>query len=202
MAAKPAEPTEPAKPAEPLVIVSEPGRPTRVLQGAPAAKPKGPVSFDTVDYDDEGQIILAGQVAPGADVRAYLGDSHLGDAKADASGNWVLHTSRDIDPGVYELRVDKIDTGGQVLARVSAPFERAAPEAVARLRADGEIIIQPGDNLWNISRSLYGSGTQYTVIYDANRNQISNPDLIFPGQVFMTPGAMPEPAVADDAQSG
>ena len=177
----------PAKPAEPLVVVSEPGSPSRVLQGG-NSEPKTPVTFDTVDYDDDGQIILAGRVAPGADVRAYLGAAHLGDARAGPEGRWVLRTTRRIDPGNYELRVDKIDTGGKVLARVTAPFERAAPEAVARVRADGEVIIQPGDNLWNISRALYGTGTQYTVIYDANRNQISEPDLIFPGQVFMTPG--------------
>ncbi|VAW14765.1 hypothetical protein MNBD_ALPHA09-1529 [hydrothermal vent metagenome] len=189
----------PAKPAEPLVVVSEPGSPSRVLQGG-AAKPKTPITFETVDYDDEGQIILAGQVAPGADVRAYLGAAHLGDAKAGADGSWVLRTTRQIDPGTYQLRVDKIDVGGKVLARVTAPFERAAPEAVARVRASGEVIIQPGDNLWNISRALYGSGTQYTVIYDANRNQISKPDLIFPGQVFMTPGAKSISAV--DANSG
>jgi len=186
-----AETKPPVKLSEPLVVVSEPGNPSRVLQGG-NAKPKAPITFDTVDYDDEGQIILAGRVAPGADVRAYLGAAHLGDAKADPAGRWVLRTTRQIDPGNYQLRVDKIDFGGKVLARVTAPFERATPEAVARVRADGEVIIQPGDNLWNISRSLYGSGTQYTVIYDANRNQISKPDLIFPGQVFMTPGATVE----------
>lgn len=188
---------EAAAPAAPLVVISEPGRPSRVLQGA-KSKPKTPVTFETVDYDDEGQIILAGQVAPGADVRAYLGAAHLGDAKASADGQWVLRTTRDIDPGVYQLRVDKIDVGGQVLARVTAPFERASPDAVARVRASGEVIIQPGDNLWNISRAIYGTGTQYTVIYDANRNQISEADLIFPGQVFMTPGA-PDASAAKNA---
>jgi nucleoid-associated protein YgaU len=184
------------------VVVSEPGRPSRVLQGAAKTGPKAPVSFESVDYDDDGQIILAGRVAPGADVRAYLGEAHLGDAKADTEGRWVLRTTRDVNPGVYQLRVDRIDTGGEVLARVVAPFERAAPEAVARARADGEVVIQPGDNLWNISRALYGTGTQYTVIYDANRNQIGDPDLIFPGQVFMTPGAEGPERAAPGAESG
>ena len=51
------------------------------------------------------------------------------------------------------------------------------------------VIIQPGDNLWTIARHIYGRGIQYTIIYEANRDQIRDPDLIYPGQVFATPKA-------------
>ncbi len=51
----------------------------------------------------------------------------------------------------------------------------------------GKVVIQPGDNLWNIARAIYGRGIRYTVIYEANRDQIRDPDLIYPGQVFTTP---------------
>ncbi|MBL4645439.1 MAG: LysM peptidoglycan-binding domain-containing protein, partial [Rhizobiales bacterium] len=44
-----------------------------------------------------------------------------------------------------------------------------------------------GDNLWSISRRLYDSGTRYTTIYSANGDQIRNPALIYPGQVFVLP---------------
>ena len=44
-----------------------------------------------------------------------------------------------------------------------------------------------GDNLWNISRFRLGDGKRYTQIYAANVGQIRNPDLIFPGQVFVVP---------------
>lgn len=44
-----------------------------------------------------------------------------------------------------------------------------------------------GDNLWRISRNLYGEGLRYTVIFSANQDQIRDPDLIYPGQVFVTP---------------
>ncbi len=54
--------------------------------------------------------------------------------------------------------------------------------------AVGVVIVQPGNNLWNISRVLYGKGVRYTTIYEANRQQIRNPDLIYPGQVFTAPG--------------
>jgi hypothetical protein len=44
-----------------------------------------------------------------------------------------------------------------------------------------------GDNLWNISKHFYGNGVFWTRIYNANRDQISNPNLIYPGQVFVIP---------------
>ena len=47
--------------------------------------------------------------------------------------------------------------------------------------------ITRGDNLWQISRRTYGSGLRYTVIYDANQDQIRDPDLIYPGQIFVLP---------------
>lgn len=49
-------------------------------------------------------------------------------------------------------------------------------------------IVGRGDSLWNISRRIYGRGVRYTVIYTANPSQIRNPNLIYPGQVFVLPG--------------
>ena len=49
--------------------------------------------------------------------------------------------------------------------------------------------VKKGDNLWNIAKKFYGSGAQYTKIYEANRGVIGgNPNLIYPGQVFTIPG--------------
>ena len=47
--------------------------------------------------------------------------------------------------------------------------------------------ITRGDNLWRISQRTYGRGERYTVIYDANQSQIRDPDLIYPGQIFVLP---------------
>lgn len=52
---------------------------------------------------------------------------------------------------------------------------------------DGSVIIRRGDNLWRISRRTYGEGMRYTTIYLANKEHISNPNMIFPGQVFALP---------------
>src|SRR5262249_8922505 len=47
--------------------------------------------------------------------------------------------------------------------------------------------VSRGDSLWRLSQLSYGAGTRYAVIYKANRAQIRNPNLIYPGQVFVLP---------------
>lgn len=78
----------------------------------------------------------------------------------------------------------------------TADAAAAAPAIV--MPRKGQIVIQPGNSLWRISRVIYGRGIEYTVIYEANRTQIRNPDLIYPGQIFATPGAEP-PGLIDPA---
>lgn len=53
--------------------------------------------------------------------------------------------------------------------------------------ASGKAIIRRGDNLWTIARRVYGAGIRYTTIYEANTQQIRDPDWIYPGQVFELP---------------
>ncbi len=71
-------------------------------------------------------------------------------------------------------------------ARIETPFQRADPQ---RDLAPGQaqVVVQPGNSLWRMARRVYGEGTRYTVIYDANRDFIRDPDLIYPGQVFTVP---------------
>jgi nucleoid-associated protein YgaU len=63
-------------------------------------------------------------------------------------------------------------------------------EDPAAAGSEGEtsvVVIARGDSLWRIARKIYGQGIRHSVIYDANRNQIRNPNLIYPGQVFTIP---------------
>ena len=48
--------------------------------------------------------------------------------------------------------------------------------------------VKSGDCLWNIAKSLLGSGSRYTEIYNLNKEKIKNPNLIYPGQVLRIPG--------------
>jgi len=48
-------------------------------------------------------------------------------------------------------------------------------------------VVSRGDSLWRISRVTYGAGMRYAIVYKANRNQIRNPNRIYPGQIFVLP---------------
>ena len=61
----------------------------------------------------------------------------------------------------------------------------------------GAVIIRRGDTLWRLSRRVYGRGVRYTTIYLANQEQISDPDRIWPGQVFSVPSETDEGEEAD-----
>ena len=82
------------------------------------------------------------------------------------------------------MRVDEIKDK-KVIARIELPFTRA--ERLSGLTKEEYVTVQPGNSLWRISRQVLGKGTMYTVIYEANKNQIRDVDLIYPGQIFTIP---------------
>jgi len=47
--------------------------------------------------------------------------------------------------------------------------------------------VAPGDTLWAVAEKVYGDGSRYTEIFEANKPMLSDPDLIFPGQVLRCP---------------
>ncbi|HXW97326.1 MAG TPA: LysM peptidoglycan-binding domain-containing protein [Gemmatimonadales bacterium] len=49
--------------------------------------------------------------------------------------------------------------------------------------------VAKGDSLSKIAKQFYGDAKQWNRIYEANKDTIKNPDLIFPGQVLKIPGA-------------
>ena len=49
--------------------------------------------------------------------------------------------------------------------------------------------VKSGDCLWRIAQKFLGSGSRYTEIYNLNRDKISNPNLIYPGQVLRIPNS-------------
>jgi nucleoid-associated protein YgaU len=193
------DPAAPATPSQALVVLLPATQAApRVLQG-PA--PQQGLALDQVDYDEEGAIRFAGSAQPGATVRLYVNDRHAGDAQADGQGRWTLAPDQGVEVGRHRLRVDQLAAAGAVAARIEVPFQRdRLPEGSF---ADGRVVVQPGNNLWRLARAAYGRGVRFTVIYEANRDQIRNPNLIFPGQVFAVPGLAPAAAAtpADSSRS-
>ncbi len=55
----------------------------------------------------------------------------------------------------------------------------------------GLVVVQPGNTLWDLAISIYGSSRYYQKLYRANRHIIKNPRKIFPGQVIFAPDANP-----------
>ena len=51
----------------------------------------------------------------------------------------------------------------------------------------GTYTVKKGDSLWKIAKQFYGNGAEYTKIYNANKDKIKNPNLIYVGQVLTIP---------------
>lgn len=183
--------TVPEGDGEALAVLMEDGVSSRVFQGVDMnGMAAAPIGVQAVDYDSKGNLILSGWAPAGAEVIAYLDNKPIGSAVADENGKWRLTPHVQIPAGQYMLRLDQIETGGKVVNRVELPIERARPEDI--VFSKGRVVVQPGNSLWRIARHVYGSGFAYTTIYEANSNQIRDPDLIYPGQIFSVPGAKAE----------
>ncbi len=192
-------PVEPEKPAG--VAVLRAGKDgVEVIQPAtpPVPEEKAQIVLDTISYSETGAVLLRGTAQGGSVVRVYLDNTPVADLDTNAKGRWRGKVD-DVTPGVYTLRLDELDTKGQVLSRLETPFKREAPEvlqpataAAAAAPGEGEspiraVTVQAGDTLWAISRERYGDGVLYVRVFEANRNAIKDPDLIYPGQVFTIP---------------
>jgi nucleoid-associated protein YgaU len=187
----------------PTRVLNVPNQPAEASAGAPKAP-----EISAIDYDAEGRAVLSGRAPEGARLFVYLDNESIGEAVADEDGLWSFTPATPIAPGLHVIRVDQVDETGKVLARAQTPFEQAAVPLAAQAgagaqqtasatgtaadngaaaAAQGRIVVQPGNSLWKIARESYGEGVRYTIIYEANKEQISNPDLIYPGQVFAVP---------------
>ena len=71
-----------------------------------------------------------------------------------------------------------------------APVQPVEPQPPQPAGPVGEIltyVVQKGDSLWKIAKRVYDDGTKYTVIYEANRDKIKNPNAIYIGQELTIP---------------
>lgn len=75
------------------------------------------------------------------------------------------------------------------MAAVEEKVETASDTtgSVAEITTGSSVIIRKGDSLWRVSQRRYGQGVRYTTIFEANRDQIRDPNLIYPGQIFEIP---------------
>ncbi|MGB0669901.1 MAG: Ig-like domain-containing protein [Rhodospirillales bacterium] len=159
--------------------------PSRLVQGPVERDASVQVAIDVVDYGPGGELHVSGHAPADSTVRLYLDNKLLGETTANEGGDWRLTPGDAIGPGLYTLRADQINQKGEVLARAEIPFKRA--EELPALGDNDRIIVQPGNSLWRLARRTYGDGFAFTTIFEANRSQIRDPDLIYPGQIFEIP---------------
>ena len=143
------------------------------------------------------------------DFASDLGNKLFGDDEQEGADKIKEHIEED-NPGVEGLEVSLED--GVATLKGSAKDQAAAEKAilmagnvfgVQEVKADELEAppateaeqnvtfyeIQKGDTLWVIAKEHYGDGNKYNQIFDANREVIKNPDLIFPGQKIRIPPA-------------
>ncbi len=145
----------------------------------------GNLSVARIDYDGEGRVILRGSASPASRVRISLSGQALGEVETDANGQWRLEPKDRIAAGQYDLQVREVSAGGGTKNAVELPFAQA--ENIQDLPKEDRLVVQPGNNLWRLAQKIYGDGFLYPMIFEANRDQIRDPDLIYPGQIFQIP---------------
>ncbi|SHH32159.1 LysM peptidoglycan-binding domain-containing protein [Marivita hallyeonensis] len=184
-------PSEPAT-APTVILSTEDG--VEVLQAAgPTPDVLDRIALDAITYEDAGAVALSGRGAADEFVRVYLDNQPVLTTEIAEDGRWRADLP-DVDSGTYTLRVDAVDAEGTVTSRIESPFRREDPVVLALASAAQEtqailrvVTVQPGNTLWAIARDRYGEGPAYVKVFEANRDRIRNPDLIYPGQVFSIP---------------
>lgn len=98
--------------------------------------------------------------------------SHPIDIFGGCAFNMVLKETRVAKPAYVEPK-NKPTTGGtqQVQSNTDKKYH----------------VVKKGDTLWGIAKMYYGNGSQYVKIYEANKDKIKNPNLIYPQQKFLIP---------------
>ncbi len=150
-------------------------------ESAPAAQARAPTAAAAQDTEAEQAESPA---AESAVTEAEVAEAHDSAARApqrDAE-------AADATPGITAEAESSFPAPAAVAERAEATV--TVPELSTAL-------VERGDSLWRISRQVYGRGVRYTEIFEANQDQIRNPNLIYPGQVFVLP---PDVEAAQDGQ--
>lgn len=191
-----ADESDPAAPTPAVIVAATDG--VRVIQPSLRdASPQGlsSVALDSITYNPSGDLQIAGRASGVGTVQVYIDNQPITSSRITVNGDWQVDLP-DVDTGIYTLRIDELGDDGDVVSRIETPFQREEPEVVAQaIAAQTQVdafqvamtTVQPGTTLWAIAQERFGSGILYVKVFEANRDRIRDPDLIYPGQVFRIP---------------
>jgi nucleoid-associated protein YgaU len=132
-----------------------------------------------------------------------MGEKILG--SEDEAAEKIKENIEASNPGIQDLNVTYNDgvveltgTADSAEAMEKAVLMAGNVQGVSEVKADGVsappqpapveyYVIQKGDSLSAIAKRYYGNAKDYPRIFDANREVIKNPDLIYPGQKIRIP---------------
>ena len=166
------------------IIVQSSSNDIKIVQNSDIA-PVKEIIIDSISYSDLGEAVLVGRANPDNRILVYLDNVLKTSSDVGASGGWSTELTG-LEPGVYELRLDEVDTSGSVKSRIMTPFKKESKDFLMNM-VSGSITVQTGNSLWRIARRIFGRGIRYIEIYEKNNDLIKDPDLIYPGQVFSIP---------------
>ena len=136
-------------------------------------------------WRDASRILISGTSRGGVRVTVNDAKGQFGEALVLADGAWQVAGSLDMDIAVNQLRFALFDDANQIIARYDLPVK-------ARDLAKGQdgsplVVVNKGDMLWRIAYHQLGEGVKYVDIVRRNQQDIADPDLIFPKQIFAVP---------------
>jgi len=136
-------------------------------------------------WRDASRILISGTSRGGVRVAVNDAKGQFGEALVLAHGAWQVAGSLDMDIAVNQLRFALFDDANQIIARYDLPVK-------ARDLAKGQdgsplVVVNKGDMLWRIAYHQLGEGVKYVDIVRRNQQDIADPDLIYPKQIFAVP---------------
>ena len=165
--------------------------PPKVLQGPDpetggTGEQAGPgVNIRTVQTARQGTRIQVTGDARGGDSVALAVNGETAPAVPASEGGYTAEA--DLDPAAerHELLVTLRDGDGKSVASARVALTRANIEQTFGNKE--LVVVQKGDALWRIAYRTYGQGIRYQIIFEKNKDQIADKDLIYPDQIFVVP---------------
>ena len=183
-----ADDAKPAAAAMPEITRAAPAKPqakSQIVASQIATSQIAALAPSAIVWRDASSILISGTSRGGIRVTVNDAKGQFGEALVLADGAWQVAGSLDMDIAVSQLRFLLFDDVNQIIARYDLPVK-------ARDLAKGQdgsplVVVNKGDMLWRIAYQQMGKGVRYVDIVRRNKQDIINPDLIYPKQIFAVP---------------